>query len=63
MVEQNNNLTKQRMLYFLRIFTGNINKVTVQDRLGLSVTRISKVMREEDDVRCTHTKSKMYEMK
>lgn len=45
------------------MFNGDINKVTIQERLGVLIARMSKAVRKEDEVRYLYTKSKLYEMK
>ena len=39
------------------IFTSDVNKVTIQEHLGVSMVTFSKAVRKEDDVRYNHTTS------
>jgi len=45
------------------MFNGDVNKVTIQERLGVSMARMSKAIRKEDEVIYLHKKSKLNEMK
>ena len=62
MADHKKNLPKDA-IRSVRIFTGNVNNVTIQVHLGVSTARMPKVVRKEDDVRYNHTTSKPYEMK
>ena len=45
------------------MFNGDVNKVTIQECLGVSMARMSKAVRKEDEVSYSHTTYKLYEMK
>ena len=44
------------------MFNGDVNKVTIQEHLGVSMARMSKAVQKEDEVSYLHKKPKLYEM-
>ena len=45
------------------IFDGNVSKVAIRERLGVSISRISKVQRNKDALGYLYAKSKEYKTK